>query len=374
MQTIFHVDGDAFFAACEQSIHPDWRGRAVVTGAERGIVSAASYEAKARGVSRATALWDVHRIIPNAIIVSSDYETYSLFSKRMFNIIRRFTPEVEEYSIDEAFADMTGQDRRHGCSYRELACQMQVAVMNELGISISIGIGPSKVLAKVGSKWKKPSGITEITIETREQYLQALEIGKIWGIGSAHATRFRMMGVRTAQQFAAMPASIVKQSFDKPLKELWHEINGSMINPVSTSIKQDYKSISKMETFTPPSSNAAYLKARMMRNVEHACAKARRYGLLASGVSLYLRKQDFRSSYSEAKLSVDSAYPGEIFSVIEELFENLFEPWELYRATAVTLTGLHKMTGSQKALFENYEPSTKQSLVYKSIDMLSAKY
>src|SRR5512137_2869283 len=107
-RAIMHIDADAFFASCEQAIHPELRGRPVITGKERGIVAAASYEAKARGVTRVVRLSDVRKLCPDAVIVPSDYETYSLFSLRMLEILRRFSHDVEEYSIDEAFVDLTG--------------------------------------------------------------------------------------------------------------------------------------------------------------------------------------------------------------------------------------------------------------------------
>src|SRR5687767_1593669 len=154
-----HIDGDAFFASCEQAVHPEWKGRAVITGKERGIVATASYEARARGVSRGTPLWEVKKIIPDAIIVPSDYETYSLFSKRMFEIMRRFTNLVEEYSIDEAFADITGMRRALRCSYVEIARRMKVAIQAELGITVSVGLSLSKVLAKIASDHQKPDGL-----------------------------------------------------------------------------------------------------------------------------------------------------------------------------------------------------------------------
>ena len=110
-QAILHLDADAFFASCEQAIHPELKGKPVITGKERGIVAAASYEAKARGIKRAIGLIDAKRICPDVIALPSDYETYSLFSVRMFEILRRFSPDVEEYSIDEAFVDLTNVPR-----------------------------------------------------------------------------------------------------------------------------------------------------------------------------------------------------------------------------------------------------------------------
>jgi DNA polymerase-4 len=110
-RAIIHVDGDAFFSSCEEAIQPDLRGKPVITSGERGIVACASYAAKALGIKRGVALHEAKRICPELVVLPSDYETYSLFSRRMFNIMRRFTPQMEEYSIDEAFADLTGMRR-----------------------------------------------------------------------------------------------------------------------------------------------------------------------------------------------------------------------------------------------------------------------
>ncbi len=131
-RAIIHIDGDAFFASCEQAVHPEYRGKPVITGKERGIVAAASYEAKALGISRGTALWDVKKICPEAIILPSDYETYSLFSERMFAIIRRFTSSVEEYGIDEGFADITGLEAPFGASVEEIARTIKETIEREL--------------------------------------------------------------------------------------------------------------------------------------------------------------------------------------------------------------------------------------------------
>src|SRR5687768_2000530 len=120
-KAILHIDGDAFFASCEQSRDPKLKGKPVICGRERGIVASMSYEAKARGVTRAMRLADVQRICPDAIMLPSDYETYSLLSKRFFAIVRRYTPDVEEYSIDECFADLTGLRRPLKMKYITMA-------------------------------------------------------------------------------------------------------------------------------------------------------------------------------------------------------------------------------------------------------------
>ena len=162
-RAIAHIDGDAFFASVEQAMDPRLRGRPVVTGKERGIASSMSYEAKARGVTRGMPLFDIRRLCPECVIVPSDYETYSLFSVRMFDIVRRYTADVEEYSIDECFADLTGLRRSLKMGYREMAERIKADLDTELGMTFSVGLAPTKVLAKMASKWKKPSGLTVIS-------------------------------------------------------------------------------------------------------------------------------------------------------------------------------------------------------------------
>ncbi|MGZ3607467.1 MAG: Y-family DNA polymerase, partial [Syntrophales bacterium] len=124
-QAIIHIDGDAFFTSCEEAIHPELKGKPIITGGERGIVACASYPAKRLGIKRGVPLHEARALCPELIILPSDYETYSLFSRRMFNIIRRFTPQVEEYSIDEAFADITGMRRAHHASYDTITLRIK---------------------------------------------------------------------------------------------------------------------------------------------------------------------------------------------------------------------------------------------------------
>src|SRR5262245_46452048 len=139
-RAMVHIDGDAFFASCEQSRDPRLKGKPVITGKERGIASSMSYEAKACGVTRGMRLFDIKRLCPEAIILPSDYETYSLLSKRFFTIVRRYTPDVEEYSIDECFADLTGLRRPLRMSYERIAESIKRELDTELGFTFSVGL------------------------------------------------------------------------------------------------------------------------------------------------------------------------------------------------------------------------------------------
>lgn len=373
-KAIMHLDADAFFASCEQAINPELKGKPVVTGKERGIVAAASYEAKARGIKRGMRLSEVKRICPDAIILPSDYETYSLFSVRLFDILRRFSPDVEEYSIDEAFVDLTGLRGLYHCSYESIARKIQETIERELGITVSIGISLSKVLAKIGSKNKKPKGITCIPGREIHIYLENLPVEEIWGIGINTAQYLRKLGITTALELARKDQDFIKRHLSKPFVEIWHELNGRSVYPVITTKKDSYKSISKAKTFTPPSKDETFIFAQLSKNLENACIKARRFNLQATKIIVFLRSQDFRDSAFEIKLSSPTAYPVDLYEPLREGFKRIYNPEILYRQTGVILSGLVSDNMTQPSLFDNRVRIEKISKIYQTIDMLSKKF
>jgi DNA polymerase-4/DNA polymerase V len=236
-RAIAHIDGDAFFTSCEEAIHPELKGKALITGGERGIVACASYPAKKLGIKRGVPLHEARKICPTLIILPSDYETYSLFSRRMFSIMRRFTPDVEEYSIDEAFADITGMRRVLRSSYEEIVSKMKMEIERELGITVSVGLSITKVLAKVASKHQKPAGITIIKGRDIADYLCNLPVEKVWGIGNATTNYLAKMHIYYALEFAQLQEKIVRNKFTKPGVEIWQELRGESVYPVTPEKK-----------------------------------------------------------------------------------------------------------------------------------------
>ena len=373
-RAILHLDADAFFASCEQAVHPELRGKPVITGKERGIVAAASYEAKAKGITRGVSLHEVKKLCPDAIIVPSDYETYSLFSVRMFGILRRFSPDVEEYSIDEAFVDLTGLRRSFHGPYGMIAGKMQEAVRTELGITVSVGVSLSKVLAKIGSKHNKPHGLTLIPGRDIHLYLEKLPVEKVWGIGPNTAAFLRKFGIFTALQFARKDEAFLQKYLSKPYREIWHELNGRSVYPVVTESKDSYQSISKTKTFTPPSGKRTFVFAQLSKNLENACIKARRHKLTATRLLVFLRTREFRDAGVEMRLSRATAYPADLFGALREGFSHLYHPGDLYRQTGVVLAGLLPETKIQYSLFDDTAKIERLSKVYHAVDMIAERY
>ena len=373
-RAILHLDADAFFASCEQAVHPELRGKPVITGKERGIVAAASYEAKAMGIQRGISLQDIKKVCPDAIVVPSDYETYSLYSLRMFEILRRFSPDVEEYSIDEAFVDLTGLRRSFHGPYGMIAKKMQDTIETELGITVSAGVSLSKVLAKIGSRHNKPHGLTIIPGRDIHVYLQKVPIEKIWGIGPNTAAFLRKFGIATALEFARKDEGFIQKHLSKPYKDVWHELNGRSVYPVVTESKSSYQSISKTKTFTPASNDETFVYAQLSKNLENACIKARRYKLAATRLVICLRKRDYTGAGVEIKLSRPTAYPIYLFGALRRGFNHIYQRNSFYRQTGVVLAGLVPETGMQYTLFDDPARTEKMARVYNAVDQLSEKF
>ena len=373
-RAILHIDGDAFFTSCEEAIHPELRGKPLIAGGERGIVACASYTAKRMGIKRGVALHEAKKICPGLIILPSDYETYSLFSRRMFNVIRRFTPDVEEYSIDEAFADITGMRRALRASYETIALNIKNEISKELGLSVSVGLSLTKVLAKIASKNRKPDGLTVIPGRMIAAYLEHLPVRKIWGIGHATANYLSKMGISSALEFARLSEDIIRQRLTKPAVEIWQELRGESVYPVRPEEKSTYASISKTKTFSPSSSDPDYLFAHLMRNLESACIKARRYHLAAKRLMAFLKKSNFDYVGREMQLNRPSIYPMELSFELRRLFTDMYRPDELYRSTGIVLMELSPDAHIQMSLFEDALKAEKVRDIYSVMDEIGSKF
>jgi DNA polymerase-4/DNA polymerase V len=373
-RAIAHIDADAFFASVEQALHPEFKGKPVITGAERGIVAAASYEAKAMGVKRGVSLSEVTQICPQCILLPSDYETYSLFSKRMFSILRRFSPQVEEYSIDEAFVDLTGTRRIHRTGYKEIGQMMKEAIENELGITVSVGISLSKSLAKLCSKFRKPNGLTSVRGRHIHLLLGHTKLEQIWGFGPNTVALLEKHDLKTALDFVEKDESFAERLLGKVGVDIWNELRGEYMYQINPELSHKQASISKFKTFTPPSTKRTEVFARALRNLESACIKARRHGLATKRIIVVLRRQDFSSNGMEAKLNRPTSSPLELMEPFKELFDQVYKPGIQYRATGVVLAELTDSPSFQLGLFEDPVRAIQTREVFRAVDEVNRRY
>ena len=369
-----HIDADGFFASVEQSLNPALRGKPVVTGAERGIIAAASYEAKACNIGRGMQLHEAKRLCPGLIVLPSDYESYSIYSKRIFSILRRFTPLVEEYSIDEAFAEMPSQGGKRQPTPEELATLIRGSIRNELGLTVSVGISTTKTLTKLCSKFRKPDGQTILSADHIPQMLKITPIEKVWGIGGASAGKLHQRGIRSAADFIAMPEAEVRRLLHKPGHETWHELQGHPRFRLNENPFKTYDSMMKGHTFSPPSSNREFLFAEAANNLERCLAKLRRHRHLAREIGLCLRLKDYKYQSAALRTSLPTDDNRELIPLLRYLFTALYNPEETYRSTTIWLAELEPPGLRQPDLFEQTEVKAERIRLNTTVDQLNRRF
>lgn len=374
-RAILHFDGDAFFASVEQQLDYRLKGRPVVTGGERGCVTSLSYEAKARGIMRSMTMREVRRICPEAIIVPGNYTAYSLFARRMYDIVRTYTPYVEEYSIDECFAEITGLESRFGMPYADIARMIKARLEEELGLTFGVGLAPTKTLAKVASKHRKPAGFTEIPLTAIEGFLRELSAGSVWGLGGRSSLKLAGLGVTTAYEFVGKDdAWLLAHGFGKPYREIRLELLGTSVKPLATESDDRIGSIMKTHTFRPTRDREA-IYAELSKNVEAACVKARRHGVKARAISFYLKTQEFTYYGRQLVLPVPLHDARDVLRAIDGLFDEVYDADTLYRASGITLRSLVRDAGRTFDLFgEEAAHDARSAALLHAVDAVNRRY
>lgn len=371
---ILHIDGDAFFVGVEIAKNPKLKGLPVVTGEERGIVSALSYEAKALGIVRGMPTYRVRKQFPNVVILPGDYASYARYSSMMFDVVRRYADDVEEYSIDECFADLTGLDIPLKMTYLEIAKRIKNEVNEELGLSVSIGVAPTKVLAKVASKWVKPNGLTLIDKEHIHSFLDETPIRKVWGIGPRTSEALKKKGINTAGDFIRKDIIWVKENFSKPYEIIWLELSGVSIMEFDSKQKTEYSSIQKTRSFHPNTNDKIFLFSQLSKHVEDACTKARHYHLVPRKLSIFLKTKDFRFTEYSTDIDLPTNAPESLLALVRIGLEKIYKKGVSYRTTGVILHGLVSGVIAQNDLFGGADKIKKLESIHEQIDYLENKF
>ncbi len=374
MKTFLHVDGDAFFVSCELTKRPDLKGKPVVTGSERGIVSALSYEAKAAGITRAMRMVDAKLVCPSLVMIHSDFSLYAEYSRRMVTIIRRYASHVETYSIDECFADVSELDHRLGMTPESVAARIKQDLEQELGITFSVGLGPTKTLAKIASGFQKPSGLTIVTYKNYKNFLLQVPIAQVWGIGRRTSQKMEAFKIRTASDLIAKESFWVKQYFSKPVQEIYLELQAVSLRPVRDRGSGTALSISRTKSFKKSLTDESLVFAQLSHNVELACRELRRQRQFSKKVSLFLKTQQFTYEMAEFELPYGISTAHEIMKYVRKHFHTLFRKGVSYRATGITVSHMVPFKESSLGLFENYYPETKSSAFAETLDAINHRF
>jgi DNA polymerase-4 len=290
---ILHVDLDAFFASVEQLEDPNLRGRPVVVGGlgPRGVVAAASYEARRFGVYSATPMARARRACPDAVFLAPRFDVYSAKSREVMAVLESVTPLVEPISMDEAFLDVSGARRLSGPG-PEIAATIRRRVREETGLSASVGVAGTKMLAKIASDDAKPDGLLVIPLGGELAYLHPLPVERLWGVGPATRTRLARYGVRTVGELAALPEATVVSALGAAQGHHLHELAWNR-DERGVEPGREVKSVGHEETFPTDVLDREVLEHEVLRLADKVAARLREAGRSARTVQLKLRYADF---------------------------------------------------------------------------------
>jgi len=347
--SILHVDMDAFFASVAERDNPELKGKAVVIGmGVRGVVSAANYEARKFGIHAAMPVGRARRLAPHAIFLPVDMARYQEVSSHVMDIFESFTPWVEPISLDEAFLDVSGVERLIG-SPREIATMIRAKVESQEGITCSVGIAPSKFIAKLASQHCKPNGMLEITADRILTFLHPLPIQAMWGVGEKTAETLERLGLRTIEDIANLPRATLIRALGQASGESLYELAwGRDYRDVKPHDAE--KSISAAETFARDLDNPAEILTEYLRLTERASARLRDKELFTKTVSIKVRFADFSTINRSKTLALPINGTHEIFEVVKALYEALKIDRARLRLVGVSLENLSSGAPEQLVL------------------------
>ena len=317
-----HVDMDAFYASVEVRTRPELRGTPVIVGGfPRGVVLSATYEARALGVRSGMPSSQARRLAPRATFVEPDFDRYAEVSKAIAVVFGTVSAVVESASIDEAFLDLTGSVAMFGAP-ADIGEHLRAVVADEQQISCSVGIGPTKFVAKMASRAAKPDGLTEVAPESVAAFLHPLPVEAMWGVGAATAEKLHRLGISTVGDLAHAPRGLLRRSFGPHsgagLAELAWGRDARRVVP-----QVPERSVGSQQTFGADSTDPQVIRRELLRMADRTAARMRRQGVLGRTVAISVRFADFTEVIRSTTLPGPTDVTEEIYLAAQALYDRL---------------------------------------------------
>jgi len=366
-RVVMHADMDAFYAAVEQRERPELRGKPVIVGGSRdgrGVVTAASYEARAFGVRSAMPSRHAARLCPQAEFVPGRMDLYAEVSSRVMDLFRVYTPLVEPLSLDEAFLDVTGCERRYGAP-AEIADHLRTAVRRSESLPISVGVATSKSVAKIASTLAKPDGRRIVTPGEEPEFLDPLPVRMVWGIGPKNETRLAARGIRTIGDLARLEPERVKD-----LRKATTLARG--IDSRDVKSERTAKSVGNEVTFGRDTSDRDLVLRFLRQLADHVARRLRAKRLVGRTVVLKLRYADFRTITRQVTLEEPTDQLRDIFGAARNLLLREENDHDVYRLVGVHVTGVR---GEAVRQLEFHSAGYRDKrLLETAMDQIRARY
>lgn len=378
MRTVLHSDMDAFYAAIEQRDDPALRGRPVVVGgaSERGVVAAASYEARVYGIHSAMPSVEARRRCPEAIFVRGDMAKYRRESRRIFEIFQRYSPRVEGLSLDEAFLDLTGSEKLLGPA-ENAAKQLRAEVRAATQLAVSVGVAPVKMVAKIASDLAKPDGLLIVEAERVQDFLEPLPVGRIWGVGPVAQKRLAQLGIRSIGQLARTPDAPLRQALGSWGPQAARLARGDDTREVESY--REAKSYGEENTFPDDVSDRARLVAASRAHAEAVARRLRRDRVRGRRVTLKLklarRLGGGRYPLLSRSLSLPTATDdGRVIADVARELLKRAELGEAVRLLGVAVSQLEHTDSEQLALLPSEQEDSRRKDLNRVVDAIQDRF
>lgn len=379
-RVVLHADMDAFYASIEQRDEPSLRGRPVVVGgtSDRGVVSAASYEARRFGVHSAMPTAIARRRCPQGVFLRGDMTRYQRESRRIFAVFARFTPAVEGLSLDEAFLDLTGSERLLGPP-REVGEALRRAVREETGLAVSVGIAPVKMVAKIASDLAKPDGLLEVPADGVRAFLDPLPVGRLWGVGPAARARLETAGYAHVGDLARAQPHALERAFGRWGMEVARLARGEDLREVEPW--RDAVSYSEENTFARDVQDRERLRAAILSHAEAVARRLRRDDLRARTVVLKLKLARRRGpgprGHPLLTRRTTLPEPSDDGATLAAAARELLDRWGLpepVRLVGVGATNLVRAGETQLALFGDPPVRVRSDRLNRALDAVRERF
>ncbi len=368
---ILHVDMDAFFASVEQARRPALRGLPVIVGgaaSSRGVVATASYEARAVGVRTAMPIAHAQRLCPTAVFLQGDMATYKLVHERLVSLFKEFTDRVQVVSIDEAYLDVSGCRRLMGPP-RTMAYRIQQSVYDREGITCSIGIGPTKLLARLASDMDKPAGVGELAYADVHGVLRELPVRALLGVGAVTEQRLLALGITTVGLLQDAPLPLLAAAFGKGAHELRQLAYGCLPSSAVRDRRPLPKSVGREVTFQADTADRGLLHGTLVHLVDQTMTRVRGSGLAVRSVTLKVRYSDFHTITRRACLPYATAATAPVQTAASRSLDQVDTSWSAVRLLGVSVGDLY-----QKAVQLTIDDTWKELSLDEAVDRVRAKY
>jgi len=358
---LLHVDIDAFFASIEQRRDPRLRGRPVIVGT--GVIASCSYEARRFGLKAGMTLSEARRLCPQAVVLEGHAQVYRCFAEEVFARCRDVAPAVETY-LDEAYCDLTGTGRLHGDPL-EAARGLKRAIHGATGLTVTCGLGPNRMLAKLAGKAVKPDGLARVTAAEAEAFLRDLPVEQVTGVGHANAKTLRSMNVRTAGELRVLPVETLERLFGAPGRLLHARCRGRDTTVVSE--REVPLSISRETSFHRDTADLREIEGMLEYLAGRACRTARELGIQPRIVAVRLRYADGESAERARALPQPSDTDPVVLALALGTLARLFTRRVALHQVGLALSGFVRAGAEQGALFEEREAGRRAAL-YRAFD------